>query len=150
MSDAPKKPRRPIEEVRAELMKSEETQQLAKTLGLSLEDYVEKVLSYYKDPNKEPTLYVLSEEQIRAAGVEPPTEKAMTEWLEKVDRGEIDLRPDHMKDGFKKAEKAPISGVADQETSAVRGPEAPAADPEVGGALKEQLQQQIKRGGGKI
>ena len=148
MSDAPKKPRRPVEEVRAELMKSEETQQLAKTLGLKLEDYVEKVLSYYKDPNKQPMMYVLSEEQIRAAGVEPPTEKAIMEWLQKVDSGEIDLRPDHMKDGFKKPEKAPVSGVADE--ASVHEPAAPAADPEMGSALKEQLKQQIKRGGGKI
>ncbi len=150
MSDAPNKPRRPVEEVRAELMKSEETQQLAKTLGLKLEDYVEKVLAYYQDPNKQPMMYVLSDEQIRAAGVEPPTEKAVMEWLGKVDSGEIDLRPDHLKDGFKKAEKAPVSGVTDPETSGVHGPDAPAPSPEVGGALKEQLKQQLKRGGGKI
>lgn len=142
MSDAPKKPRRPVEEVRAELMKSQDTQQIANQLGLKLEDYVEKVLAYYKDPTKQPMVYVVSEEQIRAAGVEPPTEKAIMEWLQKVDSGEIDLRPDHLKDGFKNAEKPPVPGVADSKASG-----APAADPQVGGALKEQLEQQIKRGG---
>lgn len=117
MADAPKKPRRPIEEVRAELMVSPETQELAKTLGLSLEDYVEKVLSYYKDPSKEPMVYVASEEQIRAAGVEPPTEKAIVDYLTKVNKGEIDLRPEHMRDQFETGRpgpSAPKSALKDQ------------------------------------
>lgn len=116
MTDAPKKPRRPIEEVRAELMASQETRELAKTIGLSLEDYVEKVLSYYQDPSKEPMVYVAPEGEIRAAGVEPPTEKAIVEWLTKVQKGEIDLRPQHMRDQFEAGggQGAPRSALRDQ------------------------------------
>lgn len=94
------KPKRPVEEVRAELLQNRETAEIARNLGLPLEEYVEKVLGYYQDPAKEPQIYLTTEEQVRAAGVKPTTEKDVLEWLQKVDKGEIDLRPDRMKDAF--------------------------------------------------
>lgn len=139
MSTPPKK-RRPIEEVRAELMESQETKQIAEQLGLSLEDYVAKVLEYYQQPEKEPQVYVASEEQLRAAGFEPPSQKEAMEWLEKVQRGEIDLRPDHLKDGYKKAEKPKVAGIGEDASGSHTSP------PELRGssALKDQVRQQLR------
>lgn len=141
MSDADpkKKPRRPLEEVRAELMASAETQQLAQTLGIELKDYVEKVLAYYADPAKDAMIYLAPEEQLRAAGGNPPSDKEVLEYLQKVERGEIDLRPAHQKDGFSAAEKEKVAGLTGRPTGADLQ-----SNP-AGSALKDQVTRQVKK-----
>lgn len=148
MTDAPKKPKRPVEEVRAELMASEETKQLAKTLGIGLEDYVEKVLAYYAEPSKQPQIYLAPEEQLRAAGYEPPTEKEILSYLQKVESGEIDLRPEHMKDNYNQAAKPKVAGLGHTSGShpmpeGLSG-EKPATS-QGGSALRDQVQKQVRK-----
>ena len=142
MSEAPKKPKRPAAEVRAELLQSEQTKELAKTLGIGLEDYVDKVMVYYENPEKEPMIYLAPEAQLKAAGYDPPSEKDILDYLGKVDRGEVDLRPGHMKDGFAAAEKPKVSGIHP-------GPGSPdaggAAQKGAGSALRDQVQKQVKK-----
>jgi hypothetical protein len=93
-----KKLRRPIEEVRKELLSDPTTQHIASTLKMTVQDYVEKVLDYATHPEKLPQLQILPDEQVRAAGGSTVAE--VKAWLEKAARGEIDLRPAREKDAF--------------------------------------------------
>lgn len=139
------KKRRPLEEVRAELLQSQETKELAQKLGLSIDDYVAKVLEYYADPDKQPMLYVAPEEQLRAAGLEATSTKEAMEWLGKVESGEIDLRPGHMKDGYKVPEKAKVAGIGESLTQSGSSIPAPDVEPAEGSsALRDQVKQQLR------
>ena len=93
-----KKLRRPVDEVRKELLTDVTTRRMAETLKMTVEDYVEKVLDYAMHPEKQPQLNVMPEDQVKAAGA--ATVGEVKAWLEKVERGEIDLRPEHEKDAF--------------------------------------------------
>jgi hypothetical protein len=127
----PKGPSRPIESIRAELMANPDSKWMADKFGISLEDYVAKVLEYVKDPNKQPMLYIADEAQLKAAGEDIPTTEDIKKWMEGIASGQIDVGPMKFKDGFEAgtpAQKPAASG------------EAPA-----GGALREQLQKQMKK-----
>jgi hypothetical protein len=54
---------RPIEVVRAELLKDADTKRIAKAVGMELEAYVELVLQYAQDKDKEPVLDVVEDER---------------------------------------------------------------------------------------
>ena len=81
--------KRPIEEIRAELMKDKHTKDIAKTLGMKLDDYVELVMEYVKDPKKEPVLNTLPESEIKKHG--GATIEDVKTWFEKVASGEIKI-----------------------------------------------------------
>ena len=51
-----KKLKRPVEEIRAELLVDPATQGIASKLGIPVEQYVEKVLDYAQNPEKQPQL----------------------------------------------------------------------------------------------
>ncbi len=84
-----KKITRPIEEVRAELMKDKHTKEIAKTLGMKLEEYVELVLEYVKDPNKQPVVNTLPDEEVKKHG--GATMADVKEWFEKVASGDVKI-----------------------------------------------------------
>lgn len=69
------------------------TAEIAKALGVELEDYVEKVMSYVLDPGKEPELELLDDESVAMLGPEAPTVNDVVAWFDGVERGEIDLDP---------------------------------------------------------
>lgn len=133
-----KGPSRPIEKIREELMASPDSKEMAEKLGVSLEDYVEKVLFYVQNPDKEPMFYLADEEQLKAAGEEFPTVEDTKQWLEKVASGEIDLGPMKFKDGFE------AGGGPKLETGGSEPAAAP-SDPAAGAALREQIQRQLKK-----
>lgn len=93
-----KKLKRPVEEVRAELLADPHTKDIAKTLGIPLEEYVEKVLDYAQHPEKQPQFNVLPDEVIKAQG--GATTADVKQWFENVAAGKIDLRDPRDKDGF--------------------------------------------------
>ncbi|MGC4114846.1 MAG: hypothetical protein QM765_09595 [Myxococcales bacterium] len=93
-----KKLKRPIEEVRAELMADPATQSIAQRLGMPLEEYVEKVIDYALHPEKKPEFNVLPDGEVRAQG--GATTGEVKQWLEDVADGKVDIRPDREKDSF--------------------------------------------------
>lgn len=90
--------KKPVEELRAELLADERTQRYAKKLNMPLEAYVEKVLYYATHPEEQPVFNVLPEDQVKAMG--GATVGEVKSWLEKADRGEIALGPKGYTDGF--------------------------------------------------
>ena len=90
--------KRPIEEIRAELMADPSTQNIAAKLGMELAAYVEKVLDYLQNPDKQPELNVLPEGEAKAQGA--ATTEEVKQWFEDVISGKVDLRPASQKDAF--------------------------------------------------
>jgi DNA-directed RNA polymerase specialized sigma subunit len=68
MEQAKKKLKKPVEEVRKELLADKDTAHIAKTLGMKLEDYVELVLSYATNPGKEVMVTLIDEAEGKAQG----------------------------------------------------------------------------------
>jgi hypothetical protein len=97
---APKKLKRPVEEVRAELMTNEEVRKQARLLQLPLAEYVEKILDYAQNPEKPPQVYVLPDEALKARDPSIPTTDDIKGYMEKVVSGEIAISPAHQKDGY--------------------------------------------------
>lgn len=69
------------EVLRKKLLSDPNTVQIAKNLGVPLEDYVKQVLHFVLHPNEEPNLYVVEDEALRAAGYEPPDADAMGQYI---------------------------------------------------------------------
>ncbi len=66
-----KKLTKPIPELRQELLVDKDTLRIAKALKMKIEDYVELVLDYVQNPEKEPELYLATDEELREVGHEP-------------------------------------------------------------------------------
>ena len=83
MSQSGQKPRlkRPVEQVRAELLDDPDTKRIAKSVGMELKDYVEMVLDYAQNPDKQPIMNVAPDEELRAAGYEPPSTEEVAKFF---------------------------------------------------------------------
>jgi len=99
-----KKPKKPIEEIRAELLADPAVQGIASKLGVPLEKYVEKVLDYVQHPEKEPMIRVIPDAEAKAAG--EPSIADIKKWLQDVTDHKIDLRNPRDKDVFEDAKDA--------------------------------------------
>lgn len=91
MSQKKSGPAIPLENMRIKLLSDPDTRRIARDVGMKLEEYVELVLQYLAEPNKEPQLYVASDEDLRAAGYEPPSPQAVGEFLIAGARGDLGL-----------------------------------------------------------
>ncbi len=63
-----KKPERTPEELRAKLLADPATSEIAMSLGIPVETYIEKVIDYALHPDKTPTLHVLPEKTVKSLG----------------------------------------------------------------------------------
>jgi len=107
--------KRPIAELRAELLADKDTRHLAEVFGMKVEDYVEKVLDYAQNPDKQPMLNVVTDElAVKAANPDVMTTAETVRELEKLISGETTLDiPGEFSDGFedsKKVKKVETSG----------------------------------------
>lgn len=94
MEDKPKRSLgAPLEVVRQQLMEDEDTIAIAKSFELPLEKYVEMVLEYALDPEKEPEITLLDDEVQQTHGEKLPTQHEVMSWLDQVASGEIELGP---------------------------------------------------------
>ncbi|MBJ6760856.1 hypothetical protein JGU66_08780 [Myxococcaceae bacterium JPH2] len=133
---------RPIEVVRAELLKDPETKRIADAVGMKLEDYVELVLDYAQDKDKEPELNVVSDEQAKAAGFPVHSVEEVGEFFVAAVKGELP----GMGNPFAKSEFEKGASHAGK----------PSLDPEVkpgpktgeSKAVSPDLLDQVKKGGG--
>lgn len=74
-------PSRPREVVRAELMADPNTKKIASSLKVELEKYVEMVLDYAYNPDKEVILNVVPDAELKAAGYDVPSAEYVGKWL---------------------------------------------------------------------
>jgi len=81
----------PIENVRAKLLADPDTRRIARDVGMELEEYVELVLQYLRNPQQEPQLYVAPDEELRAAGYNPPSSEAVGQFFLAGVRGDLGL-----------------------------------------------------------
>ncbi len=132
---------RPIEVVRAELLKDPDTKRIAKAVGMELEAYVELVLQYAQDKDKEPELAVVSDEELRRNGFNPLSAEEAADILIKGMKGELPGSvPDF--DSSKFVQDKGGSGKPSLSASQGQAPTGP-QDP----AAQKALQDQLKRGG---
>ncbi|SEU22828.1 hypothetical protein [Stigmatella erecta] len=104
--DAPRPKRglkRPIEVVRAELLKDADTKRIAKSVGMELEAYVELVLEYAQDKDKDPMIAVVSDEELHAKGFQTPTNEDVAKLLTKAAKGELGVNEEFEKSEFSSA-----------------------------------------------
>jgi hypothetical protein len=127
--------KRPIEVVRAELLKDADTKRIAKAVGMELEAYVELVLQYAQDKDKEPILEVVSDEELRANGFNPPSAEDVAALLIAGAKGELGVNPEFEKSDFQASKGAKGPALAPTPTG-----EIPKADPD--------LVDQVKKGRG--
>jgi hypothetical protein len=101
--EAPGKKRglkRPIEVVRAELLNDADTKRIAKAVGMELEAYVELVLQYAQDKDKEPELHVVSDEELKRNGFNVITSEDAANLLIAVAKGELGVSQEFQKSEF--------------------------------------------------
>ena len=99
---APRVPTRPIEEIRAELLKDPDVREQARMLQLPVEQYVEKIIDYAMNPQKPPQVQVIPDPVLKAQDPSIPTTAEIKTHLEKIKSGEIAISPAHKRDGFEK------------------------------------------------
>jgi DNA-directed RNA polymerase specialized sigma subunit len=97
--------KRPVEVVRAELLKDPDTKRIAKAVGMPLEEYVELVLQYAQDKDKEPMIKVVSDEELHANGFKTMTNDEAANLLIKAAKGELGVNEE-----FEKSEFTPGQG----------------------------------------
>lgn len=133
---------RPVEVVRAELLKDPETKRIADAVGMKLEDYVELVLEYAQDKDKEPMLNVVSDEELKANGFPVHTVEEVGEFLVAGAKGELPGQGNP----FAKSEFEASKGDASGKPSL--NPTGEAAKAPHDEAKRQELLEQMKKGGG--
>jgi hypothetical protein len=124
--------KRPIEVVRAELLKDADTKRIAKAVGMELEAYVELVLQYAQDKDKEPVLDVVEDEELRANGFNPPSTEDVAKVLMAAARGELGVNQEFEKSEFKASTAPKGPSLSGSPTG-----EVPKTNPELADQLKK-------------
>ena len=70
-----------LAQLEAKLRADSNTEQIATGVGLSLEEYVKQVMLFVANPEAEPEIYAVEDEELRKAGIEPPDPGAMISYL---------------------------------------------------------------------
>lgn len=95
MADSPKQPRTPAEldRLRKNLLADADTARIAKGVGMTLEAYVELVLDFAANPNKEPQLHVVSDEANAPPEARKSSMAEVKKFMEDVVAGRATLDP---------------------------------------------------------
>ncbi len=134
--------KRPVEVVRAELLKDPETKKIAEAVSMKLEDYVELVLKYAQDKDKEPELAVVSDEELKKNGFKPLSSEEAANILIKGMKGELPGSPPD----FEASKFTQDKGAAGKPS--LNAPQGQSATGPQDPAAQKALQDQLKRGGG--
>lgn len=141
----PKKLKKPVPELRAELLADKDVQEQARMLKLDVEAYVEKILDYAQNPEKPPQLIITPDEELKAKDPSVPTVGEIQTHLEKIINGEVMISRAQQLDGFNKEDadaryKKPLASDAAQTGApeARKGPSPTSlqADPKKGSTPK--------------
>jgi hypothetical protein len=134
---------RPIEVVRAELLKDPDTKRIADAVSMKLEEYVELVLEYAQDKDKEPVLNIVSDEQAKAAGFPVHSVEEVSEFFIAAAKGELPGQGNP----FAKSEFEQGAKSAGKPSLSPTGGAAPTTGPQ-SEAQRQELLDQVKKGGG--
>ena len=136
--------------VRQRIKEDPASVEIAESLGVDLDDYVEQVMYYLRRPDMPAQVEVVDDEELEEAGVQLPTEGEIQTWFEQVASGEIDLSTQEGHDQVSRFTKEKDqrerirAAMGDKPVSASKlGAQPPAAAPDAPGALV--LKQQILR-----
>ena len=77
----PSKAKRSPAQLRKALLDDPNTKGIARNLGVSVEHYVSQVVHFATHPAEEPSLYVVEDADLEAAGHPPPDADAMGRYL---------------------------------------------------------------------
>jgi len=116
-----KKLRRPVEEVRAELLADADVKEQARLLQLPVEKYVEKILDYAVHPEKPPAIMIVPDAALKQQDPTAPTVAEIEDYLKKVVSGEVVVDPAHQADGFNAGEKSERYGAALGSADSLKG-----------------------------
>ncbi|WP_257459622.1 hypothetical protein [Archangium lipolyticum] len=72
------------EAIRSRLLADPNTPKLAEQLGVPLEKYVQQVVHFVQNPQEEPQLLVVEDEDLRAMGHEPPEIESLDHLLDEA------------------------------------------------------------------
>jgi Mg/Co/Ni transporter MgtE len=72
MSTKPAPSEEQLEQMKKMVLEDPNTAELAKTLEMTTEEYAALVFKYLANPNAEPQVYIAEDDDLRAAGFEPP------------------------------------------------------------------------------
>ncbi|EPX60163.1 hypothetical protein D187_002249 [Cystobacter fuscus DSM 2262] len=97
-----KKLRRPIDDVRDELLKDPDVKEQARLLQIPVEQYVEKILDYASHPEKPPAIMIVPDEALKKEDPSIPTVAEVETHLQRMVNGEIPIIPGQSQDGFSK------------------------------------------------
>ncbi|AKQ65432.1 hypothetical protein A176_002344 [Myxococcus hansupus] len=95
-----KKLRRPVEEVRAELLADADVKEQARLLKVPLADYVEKIIDYALNPEKPPQIQIVPDEELKAKDPNVPTIAEVEAHLQGIIDGDVVISRAHQRDGF--------------------------------------------------
>jgi DNA-directed RNA polymerase specialized sigma subunit len=95
--------KRPVEVVRAELLKDPDTKRIAKAVGMELEAYVELVLQYAQDKDKEPEVHVVSDEELKKNGFNVVSPEEAGKMLVAIAKGEFGVDQSFQNSEFESA-----------------------------------------------
>jgi hypothetical protein len=139
-----KKKKKPIdlEKLKRELMENTETIGIAKELGIPLEDYVAQVMHFIVNPDAEPQLLVVDDDDLKANGFEVPQAEDILKFAEdqvKVleEAGEIT--------GYNKAKKKKIDLGTRRVTEGDEEVSTAAPKPE----LRQAIDKELRKGRGR-
>ncbi|WP_338865469.1 hypothetical protein [Myxococcus stipitatus] len=96
----PKKLRRPVAELRAELLENPEVKEQARLMKVDVAAYVERILDYAQNPDKPPQLTITPDAELKAEYPNAPTVDEIANHIEKLRTGEVAISRAHQRDGF--------------------------------------------------
>ncbi len=91
----PKKPPTPeeFEALKAKILADPNTKKIAESLKMPFDEYVAMVLKFAANPNLDPTVTIVPDEELRAAGIDPPQLKDVKAFFdERVEAMEISTK----------------------------------------------------------
>ena len=133
-----------------QLLDDPQTHEIAQTLGVDVEDYVEQVLLYAMNPQLEAQVQVLDEQELEEMEVSVPSEGEVLNWFAKVSTGEEELPKEEEKgikasDGFstekskEETSREVVGGAVQRSAPTLPPPRKSAPESGPGAALKAEL-----------
>ncbi|MFY2563310.1 hypothetical protein ACN469_37280 [Corallococcus terminator] len=95
-----RKLKRPVEEIRAELLVDADVKEQARLLQIPVEAYVEKILDYAQHPQKQMPLEITLDGDLKAKDPKAATVAEIQDHLDKLISGEVILSRAQQRDGF--------------------------------------------------
>jgi hypothetical protein len=95
-----KKPKKSVEQLRAELLADKDVKEQARLMKIDLAEYVEKIIDYALHPEKPAQLTITPDHELKQRNPNIPTMAEVETHLQKIADGEIMLNRAQQRDGF--------------------------------------------------